>query len=110
MWTNPSTSWLVSLNPIPRSIPDSKKEADRPMLNVATHWYAFHVLIIRLVCVSGVSTCMVETRSRQCDRRRASPSSTASGLSQRSITGSTPFLLMVWPSGGSNFWSRGFSQ
>ncbi len=55
-WTKPSRSWLESRKPRPRPMPDSYREAERDMLKVTMHWYAFQILTIRLVCSSGVWT------------------------------------------------------
>ena len=77
MWTKPSRSWLESRNPMPRPIPDSKYDADRDMLNVIMHWYAFQMLTIRLVCSSGVATWRMPSVRSQYAHRSANAASAA---------------------------------
>ena len=102
-WTKPSRSWFESRKPMPRPMPVSNRLADRDRLNVAMHWYWFHVLSIRSACGSGHSTWNRESRSSQSAPRRENASSTAPG-SRVPRQQSRPVL--VHDAGRSNFGRR----
>ncbi len=88
-------------------MPDSNNDAERDMLNVAMHWYAFQMFTMRLVWTSGVFTWKMPRSRSQCARRRSNAASASLALRYFAMTGLTSSLLMVCEPGGSNFRSVG---